>query len=203
MLDGRFGPKLERHWNVLGEKLARAGFSPNAVTIIGLVLVAAASGAYLVHRSELVFGVCLAVAFAFDGLDGAVARVSGRATHFGGYLDAVVDRYQEILVLAAIGHVHDLWPAVFFVMSGALLTSYNKARVALEIPVVNTDWPDLVERLERIVILIALLLAEDVWSGSGGILGPGLLVLGALSHATAVQRFFRARGRLRRADREG
>ncbi|MEW6690418.1 MAG: CDP-alcohol phosphatidyltransferase family protein [Pseudomonadota bacterium] len=203
MLDGRYGPKLEKHWNVLGDKLARAGFSPNAVTLAGLALVAAAAAAYLLHRSDLVFGVCLALAFAFDGLDGAVARASGRATRFGGYLDAVVDRYQEIVAFAAIAHVHDLWPAAFLAMSGTLLTSYNKARVALEIPVVNTAWPDLIERLERIVILVALLLAEGAWSGSGGILAPGLIVLGVLSHATAVQRFFRARGRLLRADREG
>jgi CDP-diacylglycerol--glycerol-3-phosphate 3-phosphatidyltransferase/archaetidylinositol phosphate synthase len=203
MLDGLYGPKLEKYWDLRGARLARAGLSPNAVTLAGLALVAAAAGAYLLHRSDLAFGACLALAFAFDGLDGAVARASGRATRFGGYLDAVVDRYQEIFALAAIGYIHDLWPAAFLAMSGALLTSYNKARVALEIPVVNTAWPDLIERLERIVVLVALLLAEGAWSGSGAILAPGLIVLGVLSHATAVQRFFRARGRLRRADGDG
>jgi phosphatidylglycerophosphate synthase len=179
---------MNRVWDFLGRALARTGLSPNAVTVTGLVLVAAAAGAYLQHRNDLVFGVCLAVAFAFDGLDGAVARVTGRASRFGGYLDAVIDRYQEMIALAAIAWVHDLWPAAFLVLSGSFLTSYNKARVALEMPVGNFEWPDLIERFERVVILIAVLVF--------GVVGAGLLVLGALAHATALQRFWRARRRL-------
>jgi phosphatidylglycerophosphate synthase len=188
MLDGRYASAMNRVWDFLGRALARTGLSPNAVTVTGLVLVAAAAGAYLQHRNDLVFGVCLAVAFAFDGLDGAVARVTGRASRFGGYLDAVIDRYQEMIALAAIAWVHDLWPAAFLVLSGSFLTSYNKARVALEMPVGNFEWPDLIERFERVVILIAVLVF--------GVVGAGLLVLGALAHATALQRFWRARRRL-------
>lgn len=188
MLDGRYASAMNRVWDFLGRALARTGLSPNAVTVTGLVLVAATAAAYLHHRNDVVFGVCLAVAFAFDGLDGAVARVTGRSSRFGGYLDAVIDRYQEMIALAAIAWVHDLWPAAFLVLSGSFLTSYAKARVALEIPVGNFEWPDLIERFERVVILIAILVF--------GVVGPGLLVLGVLAHVSAVQRFFRARRRL-------
>jgi len=200
MIDGRYGAKLNRVWDALGAGLARAGWSPNAVTLTGLALIAAACAAYIVHRSELAFALCLAVAFSFDGLDGAVARLTGRSTHYGGYLDAVTDRYQEILVFAALAWVRDLWPLAFFVMSGALLTSYNKARVALEIAVDNNAWPDLIERLERIVLTIALLLADAFFAPPAAwpwsILASGLLVLGVLSHLTALQRFLRARARI-------
>jgi phosphatidylglycerophosphate synthase len=188
MLVGRYSAATNRLWDMLGRALARTGISPNAVTLVGLALVATAATAYLVHRNDLAFGVSLALAFAFDGLDGAVARVTGRASRFGGYLDAVIDRYQEAIALAAIAWVHDLWPAAFLVLSGSFLTSYNKARVALEMPVGNLEWPDLLERFERLVILIGVL--------AFGIVGPGLLALGLLAHATAVQRFFRARRRL-------
>ena len=188
MLDGRDAATKNRLWDYLGRALARTGRTPNAVTLTGLALVAAAAAAYLVHRNDLAFGICLALAFAFDGLDGAVARVTGRTSRFGGYLDAVIDRYQEIFALAAIAWVHDLWPAAFLVITGSFLTSYNKARVALEMPVGNLEWPDLVERFERIVILVAVLVF--------GVVGPGLVVLGVLAHATAVQRFLRARRRL-------
>jgi archaetidylinositol phosphate synthase len=197
MLDGRFGSKMNRFWDALGSGLARAGWSPNAVTLAGLVLVCAGSAGYIVHRNELAYALSLAVAFSFDGLDGAVARLTGRATRFGGYLDAVTDRYQEILVFASIAWVRDLWPLCFLVLSGALLTSYNKARVALEIPVDNNAWPDLIERLERIVITVALLAADALFAPPAAwpwsILASGLLVLGVLSHATALQRFLRAR----------
>lgn len=200
MIDGRFGARMNRLWETLAGGLARAGWSPNAVTLAGFALVAAACAAYLAHRSELLFGVTLAIAFAFDGLDGAVARLTGRTTRFGGYLDAVIDRYQEVLVFAALAWARELWPVAFFALSGALLTSYNKARVAIEIPIDNMAWPDLLERLERIVILIAVLIAEGLFappaSWPWSILASGLFVLGALSHATAVQRFLRARKRL-------
>ena len=188
MLDGRYAAAMNRLWDSLGRALARTGLSPNAVTAAGLALVAAAAAAYLYHRNDLLFGVSLAVAFAFDGLDGALARVTGRASRFGGYLDAVIDRYQEMIALAAIAWVHDLWPAAFLCLGGSLLTSYNKARVALEMPISNLEWPDLMERLERLLALIAMLLL--------GVVEPGLWVLGALAHATALQRFVRARRRL-------
>ena len=188
MLDGRYAAILNRLWDFLARGLVRAGLSPNAVTAMGLALVALAAASYLVHRDDRLFGACLAVAFAFDGLDGAVARLSGRASRFGGYFDAVVDRYQELMALAAIAWVHDVWPAAFLVVTGSFLTSYNKARVALEMPVDNLEWPDLIERLERLLILIGILLF--------GVVGPGLIVLGVLAHLTAVQRFLRARRRL-------
>lgn len=196
MLDGRFSAYTNRFWEFLARGLARTGWSPNAVTLTGLALVALAAGAYLAHRDPLVFALCLAVAFAFDGLDGAVARLTGRSSRYGGYLDAVIDRYQEALVLAAIAWVSDLWPAAFLVLTGSFLTSYNKARVALEMPVDNVDWPDLLERLERLLILIALLALDGLLGMQAALLAPGLVVLGILTHATALQRFLRARRRL-------
>ncbi|MBI5330536.1 MAG: CDP-alcohol phosphatidyltransferase family protein [Betaproteobacteria bacterium] len=203
MIDGHFGDRTRRIWEFLARGLVRAGCSPNGVTLAGLALVLVASLDYLWRRDSLVYGLCLAFALSSDGLDGAVARLSGRSTRYGGYLDAVADRYQEIAVLAAIAWVADCWPAAFFAITGALLTSYHKARVALEIRIDNNDWPDLLERLERMILLIALLLADALLSPHDWPLLPGgLLVLGALAHLTALQRFLRARQRLMQADRD-
>ena len=60
-------------------------------------------------------------------------------------------------MLAAIAWVHDAWPAALLVVSGSFLTSYNKARAAMEIAIDNADWPDLFERLERVIFIVALL----------------------------------------------
>ncbi|HEX2829951.1 MAG TPA: CDP-alcohol phosphatidyltransferase family protein [Burkholderiales bacterium] len=193
MLDGLYAQRMNRVWDYLARGLARSGLSPNAITAIGLVLVAAGAAAYPFHRNSLVFGVWIALAFSFDALDGAVARLTGRSSKFGGYLDAVVDRYQELAVLAAIGWVHDAWPHALLVVSGSFLTSYNKARAAMEIPIDNGDWPDLVERLERILFVCALLVI-GYWAPV--VVPWGLVALGVLAHVTAVQRFFRARSRI-------
>lgn len=204
MIDGKFGAHTGRIWEILARGLARAGVSPNAVTLAGLWLVLGASAAYLWHENSLIYGLCLALALTTDGLDGAVARLTQRATRYGGYLDAVVDRYQEVAVFAAIAQVADCWPAAFVAITGSLLTSYNKARVALEIEVDNNDWPDLLERLERMIIVILLLLADTLLPLAGlefAVLSGGLLVLGLLAHLTAFQRFLRARRRIMEFDR--
>lgn len=204
MLDGRYGDRLNRVWEFLARGLARAGVSPNTVTLAGLALVLAGAAAYPVHRNSLAFAVWLALAFSFDGLDGAVARLTGRSSKFGGYLDAVIDRYQELAVLASLAWVHDAWPAALLVVSGGFLTSYNKARAAMEIEISNTDWPDLLERMERVIFIIALLVLDrfvQVVPGTGvEVIPAGLVVLGVLAHATALQRFMRARRKIIRAE---
>lgn len=193
MLDGLYAQRINRVWDYLARGLARSGLSPNAITIAGLVLVAAAAAAYPLHRNSLAFGVWIALAFSFDALDGAVARLTGKSSKFGGYLDAIVDRYQELAVLAAIAYVHDAWPHALLVVSGSFLTSYNKARAAMEVAVNNGDWPDLIERLERIIFVCALLVI-GYWFAV--VIPWGLVALGVLAHVTAVQRFFRARSRI-------
>ena len=152
MIDGLMKNVIDPMWERMARPLIRAGLTPNQVTGLGLLLIIVVSGAYLAHQNHLVFALTLAVAFAFDALDGAVARQRNMATKFGGYFDAMVDRYQELVVLAAIAWVNDLWALALLAFSGAMITSYAKARTAIEIPIKNEAWPDLFERLERIIL---------------------------------------------------
>jgi len=109
MIDGLFKRHIDPLWESMATPLIRIGMTPNQVTATGLALVVLTSGLYLWHGNPLVFGVTLAFAFAFDALDGAVARRRDMCTKSGGYFDAMVDRYQELVVLAAIAAVADLW----------------------------------------------------------------------------------------------
>ena len=79
--------------------LLGTGVSPNQITCIGFALVLCNCALYLVHQDTFFFGLGLALSYATDGLDGAVARKLGKSTKFGGYLDAVIDRYEEIAQL--------------------------------------------------------------------------------------------------------
>jgi phosphatidylglycerophosphate synthase len=204
MIDGLFKRHIDPLWEAMATPLIRLGMTPNQVTATGLVLIVLASGAYLWHDSPLVFGVTLAVAFAFDALDGAVARRRDMCTKSGGYFDAMVDRYQELVVLAAIAASADLWWLALLAFSGGVLTSYAKARTAIEIPISNEAWPDFFERLERIIFLCALLIAAGllplVGIGTRPVLFGGLCIYAVLSHVTALQRIARAVRLLRSAD---
>ena len=135
----------------------------------------------------------MAIAFSADSLDGAVARLRGETSAFGGYLDAVVDRYQELIANAALAYVNDAWAAGLFALSGAFLTSYMKARAAMEMPVDNAAWPDLFERQERILFICLALVCQSLTGGGAGMIDGALWLLALLTHATAVQRFLRAR----------
>lgn len=198
MIDGLNRHWTERLWEDIARPLARAGLSPNQVTWIGLFLVVGNCLAFIWHRQPLVFGIGLSLSFVFDALDGAVARIQGTASKYGGYLDGVIDRYQEIAVYLVIAWMTDWWAVSFLAMSGSLMVSYNKARAAIEIPIENHAWPDLLERFERIVMICTALILESFLRLpeflGGHPLWLGMLLIGILSHVTAVQRFFRARG---------
>jgi len=204
MIDGWFKHHIDPIWERAARPLVAAGLSANQVTLIGLALVAANSLAFLWHRSTLWFGLGLAVSFAADALDGAVARLRGQSSKFGGYLDAMTDRYQELFVLLAIAAVSEQWLVSFLVLSGAFITSYAKARTAIERPIDNVTWPDMFERLERIVYFCAMLVLNGVAQSIFGtrlVLIAGFWLLAVLTHATAIQRMLRAAAILRADDR--
>lgn len=205
MIDGLYKKHIDPLWEHAARPLARH-FTANQVTIIGFALSLLLCLAYAIWQSPFWFGTGLLIAFAADSLDGAVARLRSETSRFGGYLDAMTDRYQELAVLAAIAWVNDLWIPAFFVITGTYLVSYAKARTAIEMPVSNTDWPDLMERQERVFFTCALLIAaslfEQALSPWFSLLQAGLWLLAALTHATAMQRFLRARRMLRSHEKQ-
>lgn len=170
--------------NPLADQLARTGIDPNALTLLGLALnlvsaVVIATGAYLAG------GVLFLLASAFDGVDGAVARASGRTSSFGAFLDSLADRYAESAVLVAL--VISLYRTQDFALViatvtglvGSLLVSYARARaeglgVDCEI--------GLFQRPERVVLLGAGLLLSP-W-----LLAPVLWLLTIVTNVTVVQR---------------
>lgn len=193
MIDGLIKSKIDPLWEAMATPLVKAGWSPNQVTFAGLVLIIAASLAYLWHGSPLIYGLMLSVSFAFDALDGAVARRRDMCSKSGGYFDAVVDRYQELMVLGTLAYMHDAWPLALLAFSGSILTSYAKARTAIEMPVSNENWPDFFERMERVIFISLVLIVAGLASNySDAIVVIGLIIFAVLSHATALQRARRA-----------
>ncbi|UCG07598.1 MAG: CDP-alcohol phosphatidyltransferase family protein [Desulfobacterales bacterium] len=192
MIDGSFKAKMDMFWNKLGMILVKLRLTPNMVTLSGLGLVVLSCLYFILFKNSFYFGLFLALSFTTDALDGAVARLTGKSTEFGSYMDAVVDRYQEIFVYFTIAYVRDYWLISFWAITGSLLVSYNKARVAIETPISNKNWPDLLERMERLVLISAGLLIDGLVPGRD-VLWYMVVIIGVLAHFTAVQRFFRAR----------
>ncbi len=196
MLATRYKAAFNQLFDPVARGLSRKGISPSAVTLSGLVLGGACCLFLLATRRILPFCILVTLASLFDAVDGAVARVSGRLTRFGAYLDAMCDRYAESAVALSVAWVTGYWALSMVMLVGALAVSYAKARAALEVPISNTEWPDLMERAERDVLYIVGLAASQLlpWKPLGkDLFWWTLVVLGVLIHATVIQRVLRAK----------
>jgi CDP-diacylglycerol---glycerol-3-phosphate 3-phosphatidyltransferase len=136
--------------------LVRHQVNPNLLTAVGLFInvVAAYLFAFGYFRWA---GLTIVVAAIFDLTDGPVARLSKRVTPFGGFLDSVLDRYSDLLLLTGLLVYYSRGSRFWYVvlvavaMIGAIMTSYARARAENVIPSCKVGF---LERPERIVLLI-------------------------------------------------
>ncbi len=167
--------------------LFRLKLRPNHLTILGLG--ASLLAAYAFARgAQRVAGGLLILSGLFDFFDGSLARLSGQVTPFGAFLDSVIDRYSDLVVLLGLLFLFIRLGAkaeillTMAVLVGSVMVSYTKARaqsigVACEV--------GLMERPERQICLIV-----------GAVLNalPFVLwVLAILVNLTAVQRILYTR----------
>jgi len=196
VLTSRHKHVLNRLLAPIAAALARTGVSPSALTLAAPLLTSVACLWLVLTVAILPFCVASLLIGLLDGLDGAVARASGRVTKFGAYLDAVCDRYVESMVAIAVAYVTGYWTLIMVALVGALLVSYSKARAAMEVAVSNQEWPDLMERTERSLLFLGGLSASQLvrWRPLGhDLFWWALVLLVILTHGTVAQRILRAR----------
>jgi phosphatidylglycerophosphate synthase len=90
MLDSAMRRRIDPGLNAAGRRIARLGVSANQITLAGLALGLLAAGLIAAGAPGWVALLPLLAGRLADGLDGAVARATGK-TGFGGYLDIVCD----------------------------------------------------------------------------------------------------------------
>jgi CDP-diacylglycerol--glycerol-3-phosphate 3-phosphatidyltransferase len=155
---------------------------PNHLTLIGLGVSLLAAAAFVTGHIRT-GGALLLLAGLCDFFDGALARASGMVTPFGAFLDSVIDRYSDIVIVLAIvvlfvriPHTRGALVAMAGLV-GTVMVSYTKARAA-SIGVECTIG--LMERPERMICLIV--------GALGDLLEPSLWVLAIFANLTALQR---------------
>jgi CDP-diacylglycerol--glycerol-3-phosphate 3-phosphatidyltransferase len=156
---------------------------------------------YFEYRNAWVFYWTGAVTFVIgsmlDILDGALARVGGKTTPFGAFLDSTTDRIGEGAMLGAIAlvfsrHGHEAALAVTFAaVVGSFLVSYTRARA--EALGLRGDI-GLGSRAERVVVITGgLVLAPiSIW-----LLVAAISLLCATAWLTVLQRVLHVRRQLR------
>jgi CDP-diacylglycerol--glycerol-3-phosphate 3-phosphatidyltransferase len=142
----------------LGNRLARAGVTPDAITVIGTL---GAIGGALGFFTRGVFFVGTLIIWFFvmlDMVDGAVARARGSSTRFGALLDSTCDRIADAAVFGSLlwwfagrGASRSLVLACLLCLILGTLISYVRARAE---GVGMTAKVGLVERAERLIIAL-------------------------------------------------
>lgn len=174
----------------------RLGFSPNGVTLLSLGLGLATCVFFVWNRNPVLFGLLIIFFGLFDFVDGTLARLTGRTTKFGSYLDAMCDRIFESAAALAAAFVSGYWALLFLLAVGAILISYAKARAGMEVSVSNTEWPDFMERMERDVLFVLGMILWGIFPQKffgHDLFFWTLVILNVLVYATLLQRFLRAR----------
>jgi len=179
----------------IGMIFSRLGLTPNQWTMLSLVP-AIASFYFLTQSQLLLAAAAFAVAGFLDLVDGSVARVTGRVTKFGAYLDTVVDRYIEALIVLGLFFVSMpsfYLPANFWLLLylfGGMMTTYVKA-AAKEKELVREELKGgAFERAERLGLLFL-----GIFFGAFDLnyLALLIIVLAIATNISALQRILVAR----------
>jgi len=165
--------------------MAKVGFTPAAVTILGLLTTFVGAG--LIASGELLIGGAVAAfGVALDALDGPLARHKGTVSDKGAFLDTMSDRFGEIAVLIGLAvylsDEHRLLVLCIIGLAFSLLIPYIRSKAELSGLVGKGGWMGRAERM--ILILVGVMVI-----GMGlEIMEPLLWVFVVLTGFTVFQR---------------
>lgn len=160
----------------------KLGLTANMVTLSGLIL--SGGVAVLIGTGHITWaGLLMAISAPMDALDGSMARLKGTVTPFGAFLDSVVDRFAELIILGGLlfyylqANNNLACLLVFIAAGGSVMVSYTKARAE---SLGFGAKVGIMTRVERMIVLAAGLIFNvaivAVW------------ILAVMTLFTAVQR---------------
>ena len=146
-------PKLEK----IGKIFALTGLSPNFWTTVGLLFAFASAIAYGFgfEYGFIVGGVLLLISGFFDIVDGQVARVTGKSSQRGSFLDSMFDKIAEVAIFLGLlvgGYAESY--LVLLAITLSLLVSYARAKAdSLNVKLQGIGIGERAERLLVIAII--------------------------------------------------
>ena len=170
-------PALEK----IGKGFAATGLSANFWTFVGLgfALLSAVVYGMGIESGLIIGGVLLLVSGFFDIIDGQVARVTGKTSKKGSYLDSMFDKIAETAIFLGIlvgGYAEPY--LVLLAITLSLLVSYARAKSdALDIKLQGVG---IGERAERLLVIAVI--------GIIGYMEPAVLIVVIIAGITLIQR---------------
>jgi CDP-diacylglycerol--glycerol-3-phosphate 3-phosphatidyltransferase len=184
MIGNKIGHRLDPFlYKALNKVFGKQG-NPNSFTLLGFLATLIGS-IFVLKEFWVAAGLMIILSGVFDLFDGVIARKLGKVTALGGFLDSVLDRYSDLLLLLAllIHYLRKEAPGLVILTAivsiGTVLIPYIRAKAeSIQVPC-NIG---LMERAERIILLSAGALFH--W------MEPILWALAILTHFTVFQRIY-------------
>ena len=170
-------PLLEK----IGKAFASTGLSPNFWTCVGLILALSSAIVYGlgIEYGLIIGGILLLVSGFFDMVDGQVARVTGKTSQKGSYLDSMFDKIAEVAIFLGIligGYTEPY--LVLLAITLSLLVSY--ARAKSDAINVKLQGVGIGERAERLLVIAII--------GIIGYMEPAVIIVVIIAGITLIQR---------------
>ena len=188
-----------RVFTPVASALLRLKVSPDAVTVVGTVGTATAA-LYFFPKGDFLVGSLVIAVFVFsDSLDGTMARLAGRPSSWGAFLDSTLDRVADAAIFAGIalwfagnGDDDAMTAVTLAALVGALLVSYARARAEGLGADGSTGIAERTERLAITLLATSLTGLLDLpW-----ILDVAMWAVAVLSWITVGQRIWSVRRQL-------
>ncbi|MCH8825464.1 MAG: CDP-alcohol phosphatidyltransferase family protein [Chloroflexi bacterium] len=142
-MEGVYDGFVSRHLNrrvsrPIARALTHTPLTPNQVSIFSLG-VAVGSFFSFVYGYHIAGALLAQASSIIDGVDGDLARAKKMTSAFGGFLDAILDRYADAVILLGLtiwaaksaGEGLDVyvWTTGFLALAGTFVVTYTRARI--------------------------------------------------------------------------
>lgn len=135
--DGYISKHINRRMSEpMARLLAKTKVTPNQMTWAAFSI-ALLSFVSFVLGYNIIAGLLVQLSSIVDGIDGSLARLKGMTSEFGGFLDSVLDRYADILIVLgltlwslAYETYSGIWLAGMLAITGIICISYTRARIS-------------------------------------------------------------------------
>ena len=194
-------PRLICHLEPVGKAFARAGITPNQISLLSLILGVAAMLLFAT-RSFPLGSLVLLVSAVLDLVDGHVSRIQNSGSRFGAVFDWIVDKYVDTLAMIGVGIsgipiITGIIRAppiadpvvVMFAILGSMMNTFIKPVVYAEVGFADRHHGKIDDPLEGVgffgrpetlLVLIA--------GGLTGLIWVSLLIIAVAANLSAVER---------------
>ncbi|MFX0041470.1 MAG: CDP-alcohol phosphatidyltransferase family protein [Candidatus Hodarchaeota archaeon] len=192
-----FRPLVE----ILAKCFIKIHITPNLATMFMFFFAILSTISLIFFSSPLFSAIFIFITGIMDGVDGTIARLTGKSSPFGGFFDSIMDRFSEFIIFYGLlvycwdkmlWNLFDMKLIVTIAFLGSIMISYTRARAYVFF---KGDFDiGLMARSERLFYIFITLLIAFFF----GFMDELLFVFMWLVIGTAIFRFVKINNQIKK-----